>query len=267
MIDRDGKLIIFEDFEVDRSLPKYHVPEEERGNGGIYVTTNSRTLMVHGGIAGRTSWLVRLLRWLRLKAPETGMSIRDFFASVHNSMQELEVVAERADGYERALLRASANGQTALFEQLTDGLHSHRMEAQLIAMGMTRFLEEETLVGFYKKSKRGLRLDWIRHFTRQIPSDVTARKTRADRIGIFDNYAVLHYDPKAKAWSETQREREARKDPILFGLMKGRRRLYFVGDWIDEYCDLTLDQIADTMGSEAIGQLEETKLLPQPYRT
>lgn len=40
----------------------------------------------------------------------------------------------------------------------------------------------------------------------------------------------------------------SKKDPILFGLMTERRVLYFVGDWVDDFCNLTLDQIADVLG-------------------
>ncbi len=43
--------------------------------------------------------------------------------------------------------------------------------------------------------------------------------------------------------------------PILFGVIKGRRRLYFVGDWVDEFCDLTFDQIADALGKDNIGSV------------
>lgn len=38
------------------------------------------------------------------------------------------------------------------------------------------------------------------------------------------------------------------KDPILFGTFQDRKqkvcvdRFYYLGDWVDEYCDLTLDQ-------------------------
>ena len=106
---------------------------------------------------------------------------------------------------------------------------------------------EETLVDFVKKSPRGLRLDWVRNFTRVVPDDVLATKVECDSRGIFDNYAVLHYDPDGKSWAETEAEREARKDPILFGFVEGRRVLYFVGEWIDEFCDLSLDQIADVL--------------------
>jgi len=37
--------------------------------------------------------------------------------------------------------------------------------------------------------------------------------------------------------------------------MEGSRKLYFVGDWVDEFCDLQLDQIADALGKDAIGTL------------
>lgn len=65
--------------------------------------------------------------------------------------------------------------------------------------------------------------------------------------GVGSN-VVPHYDPEAKSWAETHADRAARRDPILFGVLAGRRQLYFVGEWIDEYCDLSLDQIADTLG-------------------
>ena len=45
-------------------------------------------------------------------------------------------------------------------------------------------------------------------------------------------------------------EKERRdKDPILFGVFKNDTnvadRFYFLGDWVDEYCDLTLDKMIE----------------------
>ena len=157
--------------------------------------------------------------------------------------------------------RTKQAGQQALFEQLTAGLNAYKMETQLLALGLPKYVEEKDLVAFYKQSKRGLRLDWIRNFTRQIPREILDKKVRADEIGIFDNYVVLHYDPAAKSFAETEAEKAARKDPILFGLMEGCRRLYHVGDWKDEFCDLTLDQIADAMGDEVVKDLATETLV------
>jgi hypothetical protein len=81
-------------------------------------------------------------------------------------------------------------------------------------------------------------------------------KLKTDALGIFDNYVVLHYDPDGKATQMTEAEIAAKKDPILFGVIQHRRRLYFIADWVDEQCDLTLDQIADTLGSKAIEHLK-----------
>ncbi len=184
------------------------------------------------------------------------ISIGEFFASVKNSVQELELIQERAAGYEKAIVQAQSSGQTALLEKLKEGLETNRNESQLIAIDSRKFLTEGDLVRFVKMINKGLRLDWVSNFTRIIPQEVIERKIQMDELGIFDNYAVLHYDPEMKSWSETQAEKakriQAERDPILFGLMSGSRKLYYVGDWVDEQCDLTLEQIADFLGADVV---------------
>ena len=288
MIDAQGRLLVFELFSSDRGLPKFAQKKKKQFKGvvdsnGFNVMDEdsfidemkepfgSNIMMVRGGDFMATmsvrSWFGRLIQWAVswfARRRET-MTVEQFFSSVHNSAVELEIVDDRAHGYQQALSRAHSAGQTALFEQLFAGLNAYRMESQLLAIGMARYLEEADLVKFYKQSKKGMRLDWIKNFARQIPPDVLVKKMRADDIGIFDNYAVLHYDPNEKSWAETEAEKARRKDPILFGLMEGRR-LYYVGDWMDEYCDLTLDQIADAIGKDAVKDVA-TEILQEVHDT
>jgi hypothetical protein len=243
MIDPAGKLLVFENFAAMDIVM--------RPASTFFVSNNGP----------RQPWFVRLFWWFALlgkrpKPQQSGrISIEQFFTSVHNSARELDLVRNRAAGYEQAMLRAKQAGQQALLEQLKAGMNAYKMETQLLALGLPRFLEEQDLVKFYKQSKKGLRLDWVKNFVRQVPQEVLAKKIRADEIGIFDNYAVLHYDPQVKSYAETEEEKVRRKDPILFGLMSGRRRLYMVGDWKDEYCDLTLDQVADALGEGSVKDL------------
>lgn len=82
----------------------------------------------------------------------------------------------------------------------------------------------------------------------------------SNQAGIFDNYVVLHYDPEKKGFALTEIEKKSKKDPILFGVMKGRRILYYVGDWIDDYCDLTLDKFAEMMGGEHVKKILRVSL-------
>ena len=62
---------------------------------------------------------------------------------------------------------------------------------------------------------------------------------------VFDNYCILHYDPENNAISPTVAGKMA--DPILFGMIQGSTNLYYIADWIDEYCDLTLDRFIEEL--------------------
>jgi hypothetical protein len=267
MISRDGTLTILDQFEADHRLPKFQKrakvsDEESDAEDGFSITSNSfratfssNSIMVAGDVVSKTpSWWERWVPALfKASEPEPTMTIEDFFKSVKNSAQEVQAVETRLDGYKRALEDANRNGQVALVERLSKDIAAVRAETQLHAAGFGRYVTEETLVRFVKECPKGLRLDYIRNFMRVIPTEVSAKKNYCDELGIFDNYAVLHYDPEGKAWAETEEEKERRKDPILFGLLAGRRRLYF--DWVDEHCDLTLEQIADLLGEDAIANV------------
>jgi hypothetical protein len=281
MFDTQGRLNVFENFRVDRALPKFRKPESSSvigvASGGVFGFTDGNSLTVtsgnsltvtSGGITvtnsgalmrvdstgewNRRGWWRRLVDWWR---DAQRIPIEQFFNSVRNSAEELEVVSHRLQGYLAAITQAKANGQTALAEQLEASAFGVRAETQLVALKKVKFIEEAQLVEFVKKAKKGLRLDWVANFTRVIPEAVVKAKRDADERHVFDNYVVLHFDPDKKAQAETAAEREQRKDPILFGVIMGRRRLYFVADWVDEFCDLTFDQVADALGENNIGAL------------
>ncbi len=289
MITRNGKLDIFERFEVDRQLPKFkrkqrradssrsNFADSEEGEeessisfSQFQVVSRDNAIMVtEQPVPLVRPWWRRVLDLLWAKPTMVGplepiptMTIEEFFAGVRNTAEEIHVVETRLAGFKKALQDAERNGQVALREQLAKDIAAVRAETQLVAMGQRRFVTEETLVEFVKKCPKGLRLDFIRNFMRVIPDEVAAKKARCDELGLFDNYAVLHYDPEGKAWAETEEEIARRKDPILFGLMLGRRRLYFVADWVDEHCDLTLEQIADLLGEGAISEVPEKYEVP-----
>lgn len=287
MFDANGNLHVFENFRRDYHLPKYKKnkkassnvkilqkgssddePSEDEtsavftfssndswSNNRIVLTENTGIAVVQNNPSDR--WYKKAWRFLRRKLESPPVPVDEFFRSVKNSVEELTVVNARADGYQAAIQQAHENGQMALLEQLQHSLLAVRAETQLLAIGLTKYLEEATLVEFVKKAKKGLRLDWIANFTRILPKHAVVSKRNADEREIFDNYVILHYDPDAKSWSETEAEKAARKDPILFGLIEGRRRLYFVDEWIDEYCDLSLDEIADTLGQESISAIDK----------
>lgn len=72
---------------------------------------------------------------------------------------------------------------------------------------------------------------------------------------IFTTLYVLYTDYTGKEEKRVEAERRTR-DPILFGAFVSPdrssmvERFYYLGDWQDEYCDLTLDRMVEEMKSK-----------------
>ena len=115
------------------------------------------------------------------------------------------------------------------------------LENKLVELGFTQYQTEESLIKFIKQCPKGLCLQEIEYFDRVIPEDVMQKFEVAEATKLFDNYYILFYDPKnGKNIFYTQ---EKPKDPIMFGVIRGSNKLYFVADWIDEFCNLTYKDI------------------------
>ncbi len=184
------------------------------------------------------------------KLPE--ITVEEFFKSVKNSAEELVLINERYENYEKAIAHLKASGQTALLENMSFNLDIYRAESQLFATGRTKVITEENVIEFAKKASKELKLDWVKNYTRSIPGKVIDVKIKMDELNIFDNYVVLHFDPHGTGTKLTEQDKKDKKDPILFGVIAGSQKLYYIGDWVDKYCDLTFEMMVETIGEEAI---------------
>lgn len=189
---------------------------------------------------------------------ESEITIEEFFKHIksdNSKLDEKEIIAKRAAGYKALVERALKTGQRAMAEKLALGLEVTKAETALLSLNKVQYVTEAKIVEFVKKAPKGVRLDWIKNFTAPVPDDVFQAKEQCDEVEAFDNYVVLHYDPGLKSWAETHADKvEAakKKDPILFGVIAGSRKCYYVGDWINEFCDLTLDKMAEALGSNPV---------------
>jgi hypothetical protein len=285
-IQPDGKLAILHDaFTIDPLLPKW---KRKVGKVSMTMRTNDDGEQEVGILMGNTQNIVRpsfeifegengMIRsivlgskqpwWRRLVdtirgwfvAKPKAISVIDFFQQMKGSTEQLAILEDYAKKYERAIREAEATGQIALVQMLMERADVLKAEAELIAIGGVKYIQEDVVALFVKKTDRGVSLDYIRHFLRPLPADLLVKKAHLDEIGIFDNYAVMHFDPKGVSTGKTQEEKKEeqrrKRDPILFGLIQGSDRLYYLGDWIDEYCDLTLDKIVEKLGTDPTRQL------------
>lgn len=183
------------------------------------------------------------------KKIEGEIDIAEFFTNIKLLSKESAVkYRDRVTNYLQALRNAKMAGQTALLETLLREMIANKYESLLDAEGFYYAVKEEDVVRFAKKTEKGLKLSYIQNFGRPIPEDVVKTLAKANQLEVFDNYVVLYYDPKGEIYKETEKQRAKRKDPILFGVISGSNKLYYIGDWIDEYCDLTLEKFVDTLG-------------------
>ena len=180
---------------------------------------------------------------------EQPMDALKFFSLVKASSKEsVAVYKDRVSKYLTALHNATNIGQTALQEELIRGLITNRYESVLYAEGCYYAVTEEQVAKFASRCEKGLKLSYLKNFSRPIPQEVIDKIARMNELEVFDNYVILYYDPEGKIYKETAREEAKRRDPIIFGVIAGSKKLYYVADWIDEYCDLTLDAFVDSLG-------------------
>ena len=184
-----------------------------------------------------------------VKEDEKYMDALQFFSLVKASSKEsVATYRDRVSDYLKSIHNAVTVGQTALVEDLLRGLVTNKYESVLFAEGLYYVVNEQQMVSFVKQCEKGIKLEYVKNFTRPMPQDIVDKIAKINQLEVFDNYVVLYYDPDGKIYKETAKEEAKRKDPIIFGVIAGSEKLYYVADWVDEYCDLTLEAFIDAIG-------------------
>lgn len=120
-------------------------------------------------------------------------------------------------------------------------------EEKLIENGVTTFVYRDVIEDYIENvADNTVKIIELSRYMREIPDEFV--ETIEQCREIFDEMYVVFTDYTGKEERKVEKERRD-KDPILFGVFKNSRnvadRFYFIGDWIDEYCDLTLDKMVD----------------------
>lgn len=190
-----------------------------------------------------------LLKKEKKEKNDVQFSVLDFFSIIKKvSKESADTYKDRVLKYLAAIHNAKKTGQSALIEKLAREMLANKYEAELYANGLYYAVTEQQVVDFAKKTEKGLALIYLTNFARPLPEEVVNKIDEINSLYVFDNYAVLTYDPNGECYLETEEEKQKRKDPILFGLISGSNKLYYITDWVDDVCDLTLEQFVDTLG-------------------
>lgn len=138
-------------------------------------------------------------------------------------------------------------GQIQGMRKLIFHLQNIEKERELIKQGVNTFVYKSDIEDYVSNvAENAVKICEINDYERDIPDDIVEVVSRVKHL--FTTMYVVYTDYTGK----TERRIEATRrstDPILFGSIMDRNsgviveRFYFLGDWIDEFCDLTLDKM------------------------
>ena len=120
-------------------------------------------------------------------------------------------------------------------------------EEKLIEMGISTYVYKDVIEDYITNvADKTVKIIELSRYMREIPDELVDTVERTKNI--FDEFYVVFTDYTGKEERKVEKERRD-KDPILFGVFKNQTnvadRFYFLGDWVDEFCDLTLDKMIE----------------------
>lgn len=147
------------------------------------------------------------------------------------------------------LNKYKVTGQIKGMKKLIFHLQCIEAEREIVKMGITTFIYRDDIEEYIDNvASDTVKIIELQNYEREIPDEIVdvIAKVR-DK---FDQLYVLFTDYTGKVERQVEKERR-QKDPILFGTFQDKKsrtvidRFYFLGDWEDEYCDLTLDKMVN----------------------
>lgn len=166
------------------------------------------------------------------------------------------------------LAKAMATGQNFLVRRLAYATSVITKERQLLKEGINVFVLREDIEEYIKQvEKKVIKIIELENYPRSIPDEIVQKVAKLKEKNLFDRYYVVFTDYTGEVEKQVEKEKR-RKDPILFGAFEQKidgiwdimDRFYFIGDWEDEYCDLTLAKMVDAMSKKKKDIIHETSI-------
>lgn len=150
------------------------------------------------------------------------------------------------------LKRFMITGQKTAAKELYSRCIYLEKEMQLLEKGITKYVLRNEIDNYIDNvADECVCVIEMCNFDRDIPDEIIDKV--AETMDIFDQFFVVFTDYTGEKRSKVEAERRD-KDPILFGniFINGMvsPKMYFLGDWVDEYCDLTLDKMVSAIAKK-----------------
>lgn len=148
-------------------------------------------------------------------------------------------------------------GQTGLADKLKKNIVALTKERMLIANGFDTYVYRNDVTRYIELVKdKKVFICELEKFPRLIPESAKKLLMKARSLNVFQDFWVVYVDYTGDSDKTLTKqeiaERKKNRDPIIFGTFEKPEqaqidKMYFICDWTDEYCDLTLDKMVSKL--------------------
>lgn len=199
---------------------------------------------------------------------ETELTPQQYFDAVKEKKHHItdEELLKVYDNCLELLNKYNITGQKKGIRKLLFHLECIEKEREIVKLGINTFVYRDDIEEYIDTvAKDIVKIIELENYEREIPDEIV------DLIGCvkdkFDQLYIVFTDYTGKVERQVAKERRE-KDPILFGTFQNTSnktvidRFYYLGDWEDEYCDLTLDKMVNEV--EKVGKRDFVKTISTP---
>ncbi len=147
------------------------------------------------------------------------------------------------------LNKYQTTGQIEGMKKLIFLIETVEKEREIVKLGINTFVYYEDVEDYIDNiAKNVVKIIELERYERDIPDEVVEIISQTKHL--FTKFYVVFTDYTGRIERQVQKERRE-KDPILFGTFQDTEsktlleRFYFIADWEDEYCDLTLGRMVE----------------------
>ena len=202
----------------------------------------------------------------------TTISPAEYFAQV-KSRKQVMTEAGLTKLYENCLTlldEYQRSRQIAAQKKLLFNIDNITREKKLLDVGIDTFVYKSDVDDFiHMVDNKVIKIVELENYQRRIPAEIIDRIEKCK--GIFDKMYVVFTDYTRREERRVEAVKRE-KAPILFGTFQDAathtivERFYFIGDWVDEYCDLTLDKMVATVQEKANRDIIKKFSTPESIR-
>lgn len=189
-----------------------------------------------------------------LNETQTNLTPSEYFQQIKDKKQTI-TDAKLEQMYESCLVlieKYKKTGQVKGLEKLIFHIETLEKEHLLLKEhGIDTFVMSDDITDFIENvADKAVKIIELKNYEREIPDEIA--DTVANVKHLFDEMYVVFTDYTGEVERKVEKERRD-KDPILFGTFQDIKtgtlveRFYFLGDWEDDYCDLTLGKMVSQM--------------------